>query len=407
MNFLFAWRYFKSKKSTNAVNIIAYISIVAIVVCTAALILVLSVFNGFESLVKNLYSDFYADVKISSTVGKILHFNNNELHTLKQNKNISAWSFVVEEKAILKNGDNQATVIVKGIEDNYNVIAPINKHVIHGSFDIGNVENPKIVMGSGIESATAIYLEQPLEDPVLFLPNRKAVNLNNIGDAFLSYNVIPSGTFVLQQDFDNKFVFTNLPFMQYMLDMDSTQYSYLELKLNTSNTNGIQQIVKQIQQQLGGGFKVQSRYEQNKSLYTIMQIEKWVIYGILCLILIVAAFNMIGALTMLVLEKQKDITILKAMGATNSGIKNIFIANGFILAFIGTVIGFSVATIICLAQLKFKLLKLSGNFVIDYYPIEMRWQDYLLVSVTVFVIAFIASYIPSIKASNQSISLKS
>lgn len=407
MNFLFAWRYFKSKKSTNAVNIIAYISIVAIVVCTAALILVLSVFNGFESLVKNLYSDFYADAKITASVGKVLHFNNKELNILKQNKNIIAWSFVVEEKAILKNGDNQATVIVKGVEDNYNVIAPINKHVIHGSFDIGNVENPKIVMGSGIESATAIYLEQPLEDPVLFLPNRKAVNMNNIGDAFLSYNVIPSGTFVLQQDFDNKYVFTNLPFMQFMLDMDSTQYSYLELKLNTINTNEIQKIVKQIQQQIGGSFKVQSRYEQNKSLYTIMQIEKWVIYGILCLILIVAAFNMIGALTMLVLEKQKDITILKAMGATNTGIKNIFIANGFILAFIGTIIGFSLATVICMAQLKFKLLKLSGNFVIDYYPVEMRWQDYLLVSITVFVIAFIASFIPATKASNQTISLKS
>lgn len=407
MNFLFAWRYFKSKKSTNAVNIIAYISIMAIVVCTTALILVLSVFNGFESLVKNLYSDFYADVKISASVGKTLHFKNNELNVLKQNKNISAWSFVVEEKAILKNGDNQATVIVKGVANNYNVIAPINKHVIHGSFDVGSLETPKIVMGSGIESATAIYLEQPLEYPVLFLPNRKGVNMSNISDAFLSYNVIPSGTFVLQQDFDNKYIFTNLPFMQFMLDMDSTQYSYLELKLNTTNNGEIQKIVKQLQQQFGSGFKVQSRYEQNKSLYTIMQIEKWVIYGILCLILVVAAFNMIGALTMLVLEKQKDIAILKAMGATNLGIKNIFIANGFILALIGTLIGFSLATLICFAQLKFKLLKLSGNFVIDYYPVEMRWQDYLLVSITVFVIAFIASYIPATKASKQTTTLKS
>jgi len=407
LNFLFAWRYFKSKKSTNAVNIIAYISIVAIMIGTAALILVLSVFNGFESLVKNLYNDFYADAKIVPVKGKSFHLNNQQYQLLQTNSNIAYWSKVVEEKALLKNSENQATVIVKGVQNNYTNIAPINKHIIRGSFDIGNTENPKIVIGSGIESATAIYLEQPLEDPVLFLPNKKAVNLNSINNAFLSYNVIPSGTFVLQQDFDNKYIFTNLPFMQFMLDMDSTQFSYLELKLTTKSSTDEEKIIKQLQQQLGTQVKVLSRYEQNKSLYTIMQIEKWIIYGILCLILIVAAFNMIGSLTMLILEKQKDIAILKAIGANDVTIKNIFITNGFILAFVGSFIGILLATLICWLQIKFKLLKLSGSFVVDYYPVEMRWQDYLLVLFTVFIIAFIASFIPASKANRQNINLKS
>lgn len=407
MNFLFAWRYFKSKKSTNAINIIAYISVIAITVGAAALIIVLSVFNGFESLVKNLYSDFYADIKISPAKGQILQLNSQQLNTIKANANIAAYTFVVEEKALLKNGNNQATVLVKGVDTNYTAITNIAKHVVHGSFEVGTAHQPEIVMGAGIENATGIFLEQVLEKPVLFLPNKSAVKLNNLNDAFLSYNVMPTGTFVVQQEFDNKYIFTNKAFMQFMLNLDSSQYSYSEIKLKTNSDKEAAKTATLLQKNLGENFIVQTRYEQNKSLYSIMKMEKWIIYGILSLILIVAAFNMIGALTMLVLEKQKDIAILKAMGANNNTIKNIFINNGIILAMIGSLTGIALATIICWLQVKFKLLKLGGSFVVDYYPVEIRWQDFILVLVTVFVIALLASYLPARKASKQILSLKS
>lgn len=407
MNFLFAWRYFKSKKSTNAINIIAYISVIAITVGAAALIIVLSVFNGFESLVKNLYSDFYADIKISPAKGQILQLNSQQLNTIKANANIAAYTFVVEEKALLKNGNNQATVLVKGVDTNYTAITNIAKHVVHGSFEVGTAHQPEIVMGAGIENATGIFLEQVLEKPVLFLPNKSAVKLNNLNDAFLSYYVMPTGTFVVQQEFDNKYIFTNKAFMQFMLNLDSSQYSYSEIKLKTNSDKEAAKTATLLQKNLGENFIVQTRYEQNKSLYSIMKMEKWIIYGILSLILIVAAFNMIGALTMLVLEKQKDIAILKAMGANNNTIKNIFINNGIILAMIGSLTGIALATIICWLQVKFKLLKLGGSFVVDYYPVEIRWQDFILVLVTVFVIALLASYLPARKASKQILSLKS
>lgn len=408
MNFLFAWRYFKSKKSTNAVNIIAYISVIAIMVGTAALILVLSVFNGFEGLVKNLYSDFYADAKIIPAKGKILQLNNAAIQTLQTNKQIVAYSFVVEEKALLKNDTYQSTVVVKGVDDNYTSVSNITKHIVRGNFFTGNIHEPSIVVGGGIENAVNIYLgEYAYTLPTIYLPNKNALSFTNLNDAFLSYNVLPTGVFNIQQEFDNKYVFTNLHFMQFMLDMDSTQYSYAELKLHANNDKEAKKITTQLQKDLGKNFIVQTRYEQNKSLYSIMQMEKWIIYGILSLILVVAAFNIIGSLTMLVLEKQKDIAILKAMGANDNTIKNIFINNGFILAIIGGGVGMIVATLICWLQIKFKLLKLGGSFVVDYYPVEMRWQDFVLVIATVFVVALIASYIPASKAAKEKLSLKS
>ena len=170
----------------------------------------------------------------------------------------------------------------------------------------------------------------------------------------------------------------------------------------------IKDIQKQLQNVIGKKFIVQTRYQQNQSLFTVMEIEKWVIYGILSLILLVAAFNMIGALTMLVLDKEKDIAVLKAMGASESRIKNIFLGEGFLLAGVGGVLGMFIAFVICFLQVKYKLIKLQGGtFIIDYYPVKMMLPDFLLVALTIFIIAVIASFIPAKKAAEQFYSLKS
>ena len=405
MNFLFAWRYFKSKKTTNAINIVAWISVTAIAVVTASLIVVFSVFNGFEELVKSLYTDFYADVRVGAAAGKIVRFTPIQINQIKKLQGIATVSLVVEEKALLMNGDNQSIVVVKGIDGNNIAVNNIANHIVRGKFNTGTTASPRLILGVGIESAVGANVDNSLTPLVLNLPNKKATKLT-IEEGFNSYSVYASGAFAVQQEFDDKYVFTNLPFLKYMFDMGVEDYSSAEIKLvpkiNSAET------IKSLQALLGQGYTVQTRYQQNQSLYSAMQVEKWIIYGVTCLILAIAAFNIIGSLTMLVLEKQKDIAVLKAMGATNRGVKNIFLSEGFLLATIGGFGGVIISTIICLLQLKFHLVPLKGgSFLINYYPVKLLLSDYVVVLVTVFIIAIIAAYLPSRKASLQSISLKS
>jgi lipoprotein-releasing system permease protein len=219
-------------------------------------------------------------------------------------------------------------------------------------------------------------------------------------------NVSPSGSFQIQQDFDTKYMLTNLEFVQRMLNWRPNEYSGAEIALNkTEETDKLQKI---LQSYFGRDYQVVNRYQQNKSLYSVMIMEKWVIYAILCLILAVAAFNMIGALTMLVLEKQKDIQVLKAMGGSNLLIQKIFLSEGLLLAMLGAVLGIIVAVILCWLQVQFHLVPLQGDtFVVSYYPIKMKWQDFVLVVVTVTIVSVIAAWFPARRAALQEVELRS
>jgi lipoprotein-releasing system permease protein len=403
MNFLFAWRYFKSKKSTNAINLIAWISVTAIAVGSAALIIILSVFNGFEDLVKGLYSDFYADIRVAPATGKTFHLNQNQFSKIRSTSGVLGLSAVVEEKAVLMNGDCSSIVYIRGVDDQYTSVSKVSNHIRRGKFELGTAESPKIVVGAGIENAACVDVEHAVGPLTLYMPNRSANSLNAT-DALNAFNVQAVGTFMVQQDFDNKYIFSNIGFLRFMMDLQADEFSSLDIKAGAEADN----VKKELQVLLGNQFQVQTRYEQNQSLYTVMQIEKWVIYGILSLILVVAAFNMIGALTMLVLEKQKDISVLQAMGANTNRIKSIFLSEGMLLAGIGGVSGMLLAALICWIQLKFQIIKLGGDtFIINYYPVKMVFADFLLVGGTVFIIALLAAYIPSRKASLQEFSLKS
>lgn len=405
MNFLFAWRYFRSKKSANAINIIAWISVLAIAVGTAALIIVLSVFNGFEGIVKSLYGDFYSDVRITPAKGKFAVFSPGIVNKIHAITGVSNMSFFAEEKAVLVNGDLQTIVYLKGVDSSYAAVSNIPAHIERGSYNLGKTDAPALVAGAGISNAAGTDPEDKLASPVVYLPNRKATNFSSI-DAMHSYNVTTSGVFAIQQEFDDKYAFTNIGFMQYMLDLNADEYSGLDISLQPGiEENEVKQSIAKI---VGNGFKVETRYEQNQSLFSIMQMEKWVIYGILSLILVVAAFNMIGALTMLVLEKQKDIAVLKAMGAHEGRIQGIFLSEGMLLALVGGCSGMLLAFVICMLQVKYHLIALTGNtFIIDYYPVEMHVFDFLLVAGTVFTVALLAAWMPSKKAAAQLFSLKS
>jgi lipoprotein-releasing system permease protein len=406
LHFLFAWRYFKAKKSTNAINIIAWISIVAIVAGTAALILVLSVFNGFEDLVKSLYSNFYTDLKISSSNGKLISLTQEQLDKIRSVKGIRNYSLVLEEKAFLQNGEFQTVVQLKGVDDNYQYVSGVPDHVVKGEFNLGSDDFPSMILGAGIENAIGIQADRNIFPILVYLPRKTNIDLADPFQSISADTVITTGAFVIQQDFDNKYAITNLPFLKRMMGLADNQFGGVEIALN--DPEEAESVKNDLIRILDKSYLVQTRFEQNQSLYSVMRAEKWVIYAILSLILIVAAFNMIGALTMLVLEKEKDISVIHALGGSKKLILRIFLSEGILLATIGAVIGMFIALTLAWLQIQFKLIPIEGgSFVIDYFPVKLQLTDFLLVGITVFIIALIASVIPSRKAANQEFSLRS
>jgi lipoprotein-releasing system permease protein len=402
MNFLFAWRYFKAKKSTNAINIIAWVSMLAIIVGTTSLILVLSVFNGFEDLVKSLYSSFYTDLKISPNKGKTIVLTKEQLKQLASVPGIHGYSLVAEDKAFVQNGELNSIVYLKGVDSGYNNVSSLPQKIVRGKFDLGVADHPNIVLGSGIENALSVETDKNVLPLSVYL--FKKSNGEEYADPaqFISNeNISTSGTFNIQSEFDNKYGFTNLAFMKRMLGFKDDEYSAAEISINDVQHPDI--VKSKLQKLFGKDYLVQTRYEQNQNLYSVMRTEKWVIYAVLSLILVVAAFNMIGALTMLVLEKQKDIYVLKALGANDNYIQRIFLSEGILLAVLGGVSGILLAILICWLQVTFKLVPIQGgSFLIDYYPVKLVATDFLLVFVTVLIVALIASWFPSRKAAKQS-----
>jgi lipoprotein-releasing system permease protein len=401
----FAWRYFKAKKSTNAINIIAWVTAGVIAFSTMCQVLVLSVFNGFEDLVKSLYSNFYSDVKVVPDKGKTFVLTQSQLKQIHQISGIKGSSLVIEEKALLQNGEQQTVVLLKGVDSNYFKVSGVPQKMYHGVFDVGTVDNPKLILGAGIESAIGIQADRNLFPVTVFLPKKTNSDNANPLSALSEGNATTSGSFAIQQDFDNKYVITNLPFMRQQMNYRSNEYSALEISLfDPAQTDDF---TKALQKLLGNKYKVLTKYQQNISLYNSMRLEKWFIYAVLTLILIIAAFNMVGALTMLVLEKRKDISVLQSMGADRSLIKKIFLSEGILLAVIGAATGIILALIIAFLQMKFHLIKLEGNsFLIDYFPVKLVFTDFVLVVFTAMVIAFIASWFPAKKASQQMFNLK-
>ncbi len=378
----------------------------AIIIGSAVLILVLSVFNGFEGLVKSLYSSFYPDIKILPLSGKVITVTNEQLEKLKGFSGIKNFSLVAEEKALLQNGDYQSVVFLKGVDENYRYVTGVEQHIEKGNYNIGTSDSPLIILGAGVENAVGVQSDRNLLALKIYLPKRNSSELINPLNDISSDTINTSGAFLIQQDFDNKYAITNLDFLKRMLGLDSNQYGGIEIALKKEiNADDVK---KELMKIFGNNYKVQTRYEQNQSLYSVMRAEKWVIYAVLSLILIVAAFNMIGALTMLVLEKEKDISVLHALGASRTFIQKIFLSEGLLLAIIGGGTGMILAVIFAFMQINFKLIPIQGgSFLIDYFPVALKFNDFLLVGITIVIIALLASWIPSRKASLNEFSLRS
>lgn len=405
MHLLFAWRYFKAKKSTQAINVIAWTSMGAMVVGTAALILVLSVFNGFEGMVKSLYSSFYASWKLTPASGTILTLQADQWRAIAALPGVTAVSRVVEEKAMLQAGENQAMVQLKGVEESYQKVSGVASSLVNGIYRLGTAEQPQVVMGAGVADALGVYADRNLVPLTVYLPQKTTtLQLDWTRDIKIS-SLQTAGTFMIQQDFDNRYAIVPIGFLQASLGLAATDCSAVEIA--TAADADEPALRTSLQQIIGSQGRVQDRYQQNQSLYAVMRTERWIVYAVLSLILVVAAFTMIGALTMLVLEKQKDSSVLQALGMDRNGILRIFLSEGLLLAAGGAGLGMLLATTLAWLQIQYHLIPLQGgSFLIDYYPVALRATDFLLVGATVLLIATLASWLPAYKASRTPFALR-
>ncbi|MCY7290722.1 MAG: FtsX-like permease family protein [Ferruginibacter sp.] len=405
MYFRFAWRYFKAKKSANAINIIAWVTTIVIAFATCCQLLVLSVFNGFEGLVKSLYSSFYSDIRIIPAAGKTFALTNAQIDNIGKMPFNAGMAMIAEEKALLQNGEQQTVVSLKGVDKNYVNISGVASNISAGNFDVGSIDTPKLVVGYGVQNAASINMSEafPATNVTLILP-KKSMNAT-AEDAMSEGNAAAAGVFTIQQEIDNQYAITNIDFVKQQMGFGADEYSAAEIKLKEKVD--VDEATTTLQNILGKDFKVQTRFEQNANLYNTMRLEKWAIYAVLTLILIIAAFNMVSALTMLVLEKRKDISILRSMGTTKASIRKIFLAEGLLLGVIGAATGIVLALLICVLQIKFHIIKISGgSFLIDYFPVKLIGTDFLMVAATAISIAFLASWFPAGKAAQEKIELK-
>ena len=408
-----AKRYFFSRKSQRAINIVSMISMLGVLIGTGALIVVLSVFNGFESLVISLYNSFDPDVKITIAEGKSFIPDSAAIGKIRQMPGIDAVSLSLEENALVKYHDKQYIATIKGVDESFVKVSGVDTMMadsrlanVDGTrkFELTSGDTDFAIVGGGIAYNLQLNMGDFFSQLDLYAPRKNAGSLNHPEEAFNRKFISSSGVFAIQQEFDSKYILVPLRFAREMLD-DEKDISSIEVGLAPGADP--EKIKTELQTLVGKNFNVQSRFEQHALLYRIMKSEKWAVFLILAFILLIATFNIVGSLTMLIIEKKKDIAVLFSMGADSVLIRKIFFAEGLMITFIGAGLGLVTGGVICFLQQHYGLIALgnNGSFVVDAYPVEMKLQDFISVFVTVFLIGSIAAWYPAKKLVERKINL--
>ncbi len=391
--FWIARRYLFSKKSTNAINIISGISVFGLSVGTAALILVLSVFNGFEELISGLFSNFNPDIKIEVKQGKFFRPDSSKIAQIKKINGVLHVSKTIEEVAIFEYKGHQNFGRLKGVDDEFVKVTEIDSTIREGVYELQEGDRDFAVVGAGMYNKLSINVDDYFSTLTVYMAKRKRVG--PLADPLKRQYLYPAGIFSIQQDFDSQYILSSLPFAQKLLDLRG-QVSFLELKLDPSAA--VSTIVKEVEAIMGEDFVVKDRYKQDEAFLKLMNIEKWMSFAILFLTLLLVAFNLIGSLWMIVMDKKKDIAILQSMGGTKSLIRNIFLGEGLLLTLVGMLSGFFIALVIYFIQINYGIVPIPDGFVIDTYPISIRLSDFVIVAITVIFIGLIASFPPALRA---------
>lgn len=392
-----ARRYLFAKKSTNAINIITGIAVFGIAVGSAALVLVLSVFNGFEDLITGMYSNFNPDIKVTPARGKTFEADTVLLEKLLALDGVQQVSRTLEEVAFFEYKDNQDFGTLKGVDEHFKEVVGIDTTVKEGEYNFEENGRQLAILGLGMRNKLAANVGDRFTELAVYMPKREQSSgfFGQQVQPFRRRYIYPGGTFVIQQEFDNQYVLASLEFARELIGAEN-EVSALEIRMAPGAEPS--DVIPAIQSVMGEGFDVKGRYEQEASFLRLMQVEKWLSYAIASLMMLLVAFNIVGALWMVVLEKQKDISILKSMGALNTTVRNIFLNEGLLLSLLGIVMGFVLAVILYILQKTVGIVSVPGNFVVEAYPISMRLIDFIVVALTVVAIGVLASVPPALRA---------
>lgn len=390
--FFIAKRYLISKKKQNIINIISAISVTGIIVGTMSLIIVLSVFNGFNSLITTFFSDFDPDLKITPAEGKMFDPAKFDFNKLKNNPDIIHYSEVIEEVALLKYGSQIYPATIKGVPENYIQYTNIDSLIVAGSYTLKRDGINYAVVGQGVAYNLGVRLS--LADHIMIYVPKKGKQVSINPAHALNHNYIfPAGIFSVLEEIDSKYILVSF---DYAAELFESEQLVSNVELGISPTANAKTVQKNIENILGDEFIVKNKYQQHDLIYKTMQSEKWAAYLILVFILIIASFNILGSLSMLIIDKKEDILIFRSMGATSKTIRQIFLFEGWMISILGAVIGSVVGVLICWLQIKFEIITLPGNgsFVISAYPVEIIFSDIFLVLSVVLLIGFIVSWYP-------------
>ena len=386
-----ARRYLFSRK-LSLVNVISFIAILGVAGMSAALVVILSVFNGFDSIISSMVNQFDPDMKIAPVKGKTFTMTDDIRRQLVNIEGIEGVSFTVEETALFQYDNYQYIATIKGVDQGYARVCDIPANVIIGDYLLQDTSGvPFAIVGSDI--AANLWLQPNGLTPMkIYAPRRTAKVSPSPAEAFTSGLIMPSGVFHIHQDFDAKYVIAPLAFTKELLEFDDDEFSAIEIRTN-GNDDAIAARIKQL---IGDQFSIKNRYQQQDTLYKIMQSEKLSIFVMLTFIIIIASFNIVGALAMLIIDKKGDIATLSHLGANNGFLRSIFVRTGQLITITGVISGIVLGLLVCWLQLNFHLLTFpEGSYIIDAYPVEVRWMDVVATAVIVTAIGFLAALIPT------------
>lgn len=388
-----ARRYLFAKKSLGVINIISIIAAAGIAIGSAALVIILSVYNGFDGVVRDLSDAFTADVLVTPTQGKVF-VRDGRFDALQADPRIKSVCGVLEENVFVQYGERNKVVTARGVDSLYQQMTSLRDYLVEGSFDLAFGNLNQVVLGRivALELGVRTTFLQPL---TAWFPSRtQQVDLLNPLSSLRQEKLHPAGIVSLDQDFDQKYIFLPLEALRELLEYDD-EVSAVEIYLNDKGLDrkglASRAVLNSLRTALGEDFVVRDRQQQNTTLYKLLRYEKIAIYLILLFVMLIVSFNIYGSLSMLIIEKRDDIATLQALGADDALVSRIFVREGWMISLLGIVTGVVTGLVVCLMQQHFGWVKMPGNFVVDAYPVVVRPSDILIIIVGVALIGWIIS----------------
>jgi ABC-type lipoprotein release transport system permease subunit len=401
-----AQRYLLAKKSHNLINIVTWISIISVCVATFAMIFVLSVFNGFNVVISDMIHQFSPDLNISAVKGKTINLNDFPLDKLKQINGIDYVFPTITEDVMFKNSNKQQIGQIKGVPHDYNKIDRVRGTILNDTtFDVSYNNINYGIPGAGMAYFLGINVYQPYSSIQVYVPKRGNASSFNLENSFNSSKLVVTNVFSTQQEVDERLVLAPLEWLADLTEYDNlvtdVEVFINDKSLKANDKRQLNRIKKEIKDILGDDYKVYDQYEQQETLYKMMKAEKLAVYLILTFILIMATFNVIGTLSMLIIDKNKDITLLKAMGGDSTLIKKIFINEGLLISVVGGILGLLLGIAAVLVQQYFGIIRLGngdGSYIIEAYPVALQFTDIVLAFITITIIGCFAAFFTANKS---------